>query len=169
MPIPSAKLRTLALSSGVIELYEVAYKSNPIVRFANLEETGSTIVYRGFTYTCAPIGITGVGKTADGTLPRPSIAVGNTNRTIAGIFGTTDLVGAKITRIITLAEYLDGQPGANTANYQSTSFIVEQKASETYDQITYSLATPLEVLGKKLPRQQATQTIFPGVGRYVGF
>ena len=52
MPIPSAKLRTLALSSGVIELYEVAYKSNPIVRFANLEETGSTIVYRGFTYTC---------------------------------------------------------------------------------------------------------------------
>jgi hypothetical protein len=53
MPIPSAKLRTLALSSGVIELYEVAYKSNPIVRFANLEETGSTIVYRGFTYTCA--------------------------------------------------------------------------------------------------------------------
>jgi lambda family phage minor tail protein L len=169
MPIPSSTLRNLSLSSGVIELYEVAFKSNAVIRFCNSENTGSTIVYRGLTYTCAAIGITGIEKTADGTLPRPTIVIGNTNRTIASIYGTTDLVGAKVTRIITLAEYLDGAPGANVSNYTQTSFYVEQKVSENYDQITYSLSTPLEVLAKKLPRQQTVQTIFPGVGRYVGF
>lgn len=167
MPIPSSKLKALALSSGIVELYEVAYKSNPVVRFANMENTGGTVVYRGLTYTCAPIGIEGVEKVADGTLPRPTIKVGNTMRTVASVFGTTDLVGGKITRIITLAEYLDGETNANTNNYSSTSFYIEQKVSEDYNMIVYSLATPLEVLGKKLPRQQVVTATFPGVGRYL--
>lgn len=164
--IPSSKLRDLQLSSSVIELYEVSFKSFAVVRFANSDAIGSVITYRGNTYTCAPIGITGAEKTGDGTLPRPEIQVGNTARTIGAIFGTTDLVGAKVTRIITLSEYLDGQPGASTANYVEASYYIEQKTAEDYNTITYSLATPLEVMGKKLPRQQVTRKLFPGVGRF---
>ncbi len=167
--IPSADLRKLNSDSPVIELYEVQFRSQPTIRFANLQATGGTVVYRGYTYTCFPIYITGIQKTGDGSLPRPTIQVGNTNNTVLTTFGTFDIVGAKISRILTLEKYLDGYPNANTSNYTIETFYVEQITSASPEIIQYSLSTPLEVLSRKLPKRQITTNVYPGVGRAIGY
>lgn len=167
--IPSSDLRKLNTDSPIIELYTVQFRNNPIVRFANLSNAGGAVVYGGNTYTCHPIYVSGIQATGDGTLPRPSISVGNTANTVINTFGTFDLVGAKVSRILTLQKYLDGQPSANSGNYSIDVYYVEQITSANQELIQYSLSTPLEVLSRKLPKQQITTDKYPGVGRAVGY
>jgi len=61
------------------------------------------------TFTRYPVQTTGFDRPGDGTIPRPKIAIGNTNGIISSLTRTyNDLLGAKLVRIRTFLKYIDG-------------------------------------------------------------
>ena len=102
--------------SAIIELFELElitaiHGSNEIYRFhagTNLVDNGD-IIWRGNSYLKFPIEADGFEYNGQGTLPRPKIRVSNILGTITAIILTLPdgLEGAKVTRIRTLAKYLD--------------------------------------------------------------
>ena len=66
------------------------------------------VVWAGDTYSAFPVEADGFESNTRGTLPKPTLRIANIN----GLIGSLnrdfkDLVGAKLTRIRTLAKYLD--------------------------------------------------------------
>lgn len=159
--IPVSDTRQLSIT-GWIELFEITYNGSTI-RICNDESDNGYVTFGGDTYTCVPVLLQGFELSGSGKLPNPSITVSNVTKIVRAVFGSSDLVGAKIKRITTLAKYLDNGSSPSTANVTSAIFYVDQLASEDSQQITYNLETPLSALGIKLPLQQVTKTKFPGV------
>jgi phage-related protein len=102
--------------SAIIELFELElitsiHGTNDIYRFhagTNLVDNGN-IIWRGNTYLKFPIEADGFEYSGQGTLPRPRIRVSNIFGTVTALILSlpVGLEGAKVTRIRTLAKYLD--------------------------------------------------------------
>lgn len=128
-----------------------------IYRFHSANQTGlsSDILFNGITYTAAPVMVRGVEETSSGK-PRPTMIVGTQAAIELGLLtDPSGLLGAKATRIKTLAKYLDdGASPDPTSVYPSVSYFVEQLSEFTDTLATYRLADPTELPGVKLPRQR---------------
>lgn len=102
--------------SAIIELFELQlipaiHGSSEIYRFhagTNLVNNGD-VVWKGNSHLPLPIEADGFEYSGQGTLPRPKIRVSNIAGTITSIILSlpAGLEGAKVTRIRTLAKYLD--------------------------------------------------------------
>lgn len=120
MPISFTELQSSA-PSAIIELYELQldsqiHNSTTIYRFhagVNAVGTNADIVWAGNTYQQLPIEAEGFEYTGNNQLPRPKLRVSNILGTITALITATPLEGAKVTRIRTMARYLD------TANFPS--------------------------------------------------
>jgi lambda family phage minor tail protein L len=121
-------------------------------------ETGN-ISFGNVVYSSYPIQATGFDITGDGSQVKPKITVSNVSRTfVAAILSMGDLVGAKLTRITTFAEYLDGQASADSSQHFPTDvFYVEQKISQDKVAISWQLCSAIDRLGVRLPRRQVTR------------
>lgn len=147
-----------SLSPGaLVELFELDASALPggsIVRFhAGTNDVGSDIVWDGDTYTAFPVKAEGFEQTTQGSAPRPRFIVSNTTGMVGLLVrDLEDLIGAKVIRKRTLAQYLDGMPGADpTQHFADDTFIVERKVSENIEQIVFELASALDVHGLRLP------------------
>ena len=129
-----------------LELNQTLHGSNTIYRFhngANLNANGE-VVWAGNSYQRFPIQCEGFEFTGTGTLPRPIISVSNIFGTLTTIMQdvnqTTvgnDLNGAKLTRIRTLARFLDAVNFApQTVTSTSTQTVVDSSDVET---VTYTV------------------------------
>jgi phage-related protein len=117
MAVPVSDLQQIA-PSAVIELFQLQLNAaqhgvNETYYFhAGTNATGSNgdIVWDGQAYLAFPIEATEFEYTGTGSLPRPKLRVSNIYGTITGIILTlpNGLEGAKVTRIRTLARYIDG-------------------------------------------------------------
>jgi lambda family phage minor tail protein L len=150
MAVPVSALQEIN-PGAVIELFTLQldatlHGSTTIYRFhngANLNANGE-VVWAGNTYLRFPIECTGFEFTGTGTLPRPTISVSNIFGTLTAIMQdvnqTTvgnDLNGAKLTRIRTLARYLDAANFApTTTTTTSTSTVADPSDAET---VTYTV------------------------------
>lgn len=159
--IPFADTQALTVE-GKIELIEITFLGQT-VKICNDESSSGMVLWGGGTYTCVPVVIQGAAWSGSGKLPNPTISVSNITKIVRQVFGTSDLVGAKIRRITTLAKYLDNGSTPNSTYIREEIYYVDQLAAENADVITYNLETPLSALGIKLPLQQVTKTKFPGV------
>lgn len=110
--------------SAIIELYTLQlfanlHGSDYIYYFhagANATNTNGQIVFGGIPYLRYPVEVTGFEYNGQGQLPRPTLRVANLFSTITAILQVVntyspgnDLLGAKFTRIRTLARYLDAE------------------------------------------------------------
>jgi len=150
MAVPVSALQEIN-PGAVIELFTLQlnatlHGSNTIYRFhngANLNANGE-VVWAGNTYQRFPIECTGFEFTGTGTLPRPTISVSNIFGTLTAIMQdvnqTTvgnDLNGAKLTRIRTLARFLDAVNFApTTTTTTSTQTVADPSDAET---VTYTV------------------------------
>ena len=150
MAVPVSALQEIN-PGAVIELFTLQldttlHGSNTIYRFhngANLNANGE-VVWAGNTYLRFPIECTGFEFTGTGTLPRPTISVSNIFGTLTAIMQdvnqTTvgnDLNGAKLTRIRTLARFLDAVNFApQTVTSTSTQTVADPADGET---VTYTV------------------------------
>ena len=108
------------------------------------------IVWAGNTYQAFPVEAEGFEYNGSGQLPRPKIRVSNIMGTITAIMLTTPLEGAKVTRIRTMARYLDAvnfPGGVNplgtpdpTASFPAEIFYIDRKSAETRDVVEFELA-----------------------------
>ena len=150
MAVPVSALQEIN-PGAVIELFTLQldatlHGSTTIYRFhngANLNANGE-VVWAGNTYLRFPIECTGFEFTGTGTLPRPTISVSNIFGTLTAIMQdvnqTTvgnDLNGAKLTRIRTLARFLDAVNFApQTVTSTSTQTVADPADGET---VTYTV------------------------------
>ena len=175
--------------SAIIELFTLQlstalHGANTIYRFhagSNLNANGQ-IVWAGNSYLRFPIQAEGFAF-QKGQLPRPKITISNATGLISSILLTVnetttgnDLTGATVTRIRTLAKFLDAVNFAdgtnatadNTAEFPQEIYVVDRKATETREVVEFELAAPTDLAGVRIPGRQATRSIFPSIGTFVG-
>ena len=116
-----------------------------------------------------------------GQLPRPKLTVSNATGLISSILLTVnettagnDLTGAKVTRIRTLAKFIDADNFADvqnptadpTAEFPREIYSVDRKSSENREVVEFELAAPTDLAGVRIPKRQCTRTEFPGIGTF---
>jgi lambda family phage minor tail protein L len=183
MTVPFSDLQAIAPSS-IIELFELEFNQKQhgvtdIYRFhagSNLNANGA-IVWAGNTYLRYPVEAEGFEYSGRGTLPRPKMRVSNLMGTItailvgnpsAGIPGV-QLEGAKVTRIRTLAKYIDAVNFPNNINPYGTPdstavfppeiFYIDRGVSETRDIVEFEMAASFDLQGVRAPKRQCVNSI----------
>ena len=141
------------------------------------------IVWAGNSYVKMPIEAEGFAF-QKGQLPRPTLRVSNALGTITAILlnvnaVTTgnDLTGATVTRIRTLARYLDAvnfSGGTNplgtpdpTAEFPQEIYKIDRKSAENREVVEFELAAVFDLAGIRAPKRQCTRTEFPSIGTFV--
>ena len=175
--------------SAIIELFTLQlstalHGANTIYRFhagSNLNANGK-IVWATNEYLRFPLQASGFAF-QKGQLPRPKITISNATGLISAILlsvneTTTgnDLTGATVTRIRTLAKFIDAvnfEDGTNatadnTAEFPQEIYVVDRKATETREIVEFELAAPTDLAGVRIPGRQATRSIFPSIGTFAG-
>ena len=173
--------------SAIIELFTLQldnslHGATTIYRFhagSSLKDNGE-IVWAGNSYQRFPIKAEGFAF-RKGQLPRPTLTVSNALGTITAILlsvNTTtagnDLTGATVTRIRTLARFLDavnfpgdinpyGTPD-NTAEFPQEIYKIDRKSAENRDPVQFELASVLDLAGIRAPNRQCTRAEFPSIG-----
>ena len=185
--------------SSIIELFKLELKEglnyatgNPsgvttVHRFhsgSNLDAYGS-IVWNSDIYLRFPVEASGFAFQR-GQLPRPTITVSNmgtpsmsavllaANTFTAG----NDLTGAKVTRIRTMAKFLDtanfsgatnpfGTPDPD-AEFPREVYYIDRKSAENRQVVQFELAAIFDMAGIRAPKRQCTRDVFPSIGTFIG-
>ena len=177
--------------SAIIELFTLQldnslHGATTIYRFHNgssLKDNGE-IVWAGNSYQRFPVKAEGF-QYGKGQLPRPTLTVSNALGTITAILlsvNTTttgnDLTGATVTRIRTLARFLDavnfpgdinpyGTPDA-TAEFPQEIYKIDRKMTENREIVQFELASVFDLVGIRAPKRQCTRADFPSIGTFNG-
>ena len=173
--------------SAIIELFSLQLDNNlhgatTVYRFhagSSLKDNGE-IVWAGNSYQRFPIQAEGFAF-RKGMLPRPTLTVSNALGTITAILLTVntttagnDLTGATVTRIRTLARFLDavnfpgdinpyGTPDP-TAEFPQEIYKIDRKSAENRDVVQFELASVFDLAGIRAPNRQCTRAEFPSIG-----
>ena len=175
--------------SAIIELFTLQldnslHGATTIYRFhsgSNLNANGE-IVWAGNAYQRFPIEANGFAYQR-GQIPRPKLVVSNALGTISAILLTVnqtttgnDLTGATVTRIRTMARFIDAVnfPGSSnplgtpdpTAEFKRQVFIVDRKAKENREVVEFELAGAIDMAGVRAPKRQCTRALFPSIGTF---
>ena len=175
--------------SAIIELFSLQlstsiHGANTIYRFhngSNLNANGE-IVWAGNSYFRFPIKAEGFAFQR-GQLPRPILSISNLSSTpsISALLLTVnettagnDLTGATVTRIRTLAKFIDAVNFAdgnnstadNTAEFPREIYYIDRKSGETRDLVSWELAAVFDLAGIRVPKRQATRSVFPSIGTF---
>jgi len=174
--------------SAIIELFELALdptlhgtQSTMTYRFhagSNLNANGE-IVWQNNTYSRYPVEASGFAFQR-GQLPRPQITISNALSLVTAVIlevnlitSGNDLTGAKVTRIRTLAKFLDaanfsgGNASAANHEFPREIYYIDRKAAENREIVTFELASISDLGGIRLPKRQCTRDIFPSIGTFV--
>ena len=176
--------------SSIIELFtleteENLHGSSQIYRFhngTNLNNNGD-IIWAGNQYLKMPIQAQGFAF-QKGQLPRPKLIVSNALGTITAILlnvnkvtAGNDLAGAKVTRIRTLARYIDAVNFPNstnpfgtpdpTAEFPKEIYKIDRKSVENREIVEFELAAAIDMVGVRAPQRQCTRKDFPAIGSFV--
>lgn len=167
-----------AAPSSIIELFELQlfsdiHGSNDVYRFhagSNANGNGD-LIWVGNVYQRFPVEAEGFEYSGNGQLPRPKIRCSNILGTITALLLSLPdgLEGAKVTRIRTLARYIDGgnfAGGVNpygtpdpTAEFPREIFYIDRKTSETRDVVEFELAAAFDLAGVRAPKRQCIANI----------
>ena len=177
--------------SAIIELFTLQldnslHGATTVYRFHNgssLKDNGE-IVWAGNSYQRFPVKAEGF-QYGKGQLPRPTLTVSNALGTITAILldvnATTtgnDLTGATVTRIRTLARFLDaanfpsnvnpyGTPDP-TAEFPQEIYKIDRKMTENREIVQFELASVFDLVGIRAPKRQCTRADFPSIGTFNG-
>lgn len=188
MSVPVSELQKVAPSS-VIELFEI----QTVAALHGLDYTyrfhagtsalaNGRIYWDGNAYDRMPIECDGFEYSGNGQLPRPKLRASNIMGTISMILLTVndttagnDLVGAKVTRIRTMARYIDAAnfPGGvnpygtpdPTAEFPREVYYIDRKVAETRDVVEWELASVFDLIGVRAPKRQCISNICQWVYR----
>ena len=173
--------------SAIIELFTLQldnslHGATTIYRFhagSSLKDNGE-IVWAGNTYQRFPIKAEGFAF-RQGQLPRPTLTVSNALGTITAILAAVnattagnDLTGATVTRIRTLARFIDavnfpsnvnpyGTPDS-TAEFPQEIYKIDRKSAENREVVQFELASVFDLAGIRAPQRQCTRAEFPSIG-----
>ena len=178
MATPVSELQKVAPSS-IIELFELQLNTaqhgvNETYRFhAGVSLVGNgDLVWNSNSYLRFPVEAEGFEYSGKGTMPRPKIRCSNILGTITAILASlpAGLEGAKVTRIRTLARYLDGvnfpggvnpygPPDLTFPEFPREVYYIDRKVAETRDVVEFELASAFDLAGVRAPKRQCISNI----------
>ena len=177
MAVPFSDLQAIA-PSAVIELFQLELNaaqhgvSETYYFHAGVNATNNAdIIWNSQAYVAFPIEATDFEYTGTGSLPRPKLRISNIFGTITGLVLSlpNGLEGAKVTRIRTLARYIDGVnfPGGTnpygtpdpTAEFPREIYYIDRKAGENRDLIEFELAAAFDLVGVRAPKRQCVSNV----------
>jgi lambda family phage minor tail protein L len=168
--IPSSDLALLA-GSGLLIFWVIdttAMGGNVMRLYNGKNELGNDVVWQGNTYNAFPIAGQGFDFKGDGPQARPKLTVGDLDGSIGALVRLLGgIEGAVVTRKRTFVKYVDavnfaaGNASANpTIAFADQIYRIEQKEQEVPGQfLTFTLASPLDREGVKVPRRQFRQNL----------
>ncbi|QIG66673.1 minor tail protein L [Rhizobium phage RHph_TM16] len=112
-----------------------------------------TADFAGVHYTYADVQADGFEWSGQGTLPQPTMKISNATRFVSGVAAQyDDLIGAKLTRIKTYAQFLDGGAEADSAAmFAPDVYTFEQKTKHNKFQVEWKLSAAMDQQGVMLP------------------
>jgi lambda family phage minor tail protein L len=183
MSVPVSALQEIA-PGAIIELFQLELNAaqhgvNETYRFhAGVNaDNNQNIVWAGEEYLRFPIEVEGFEYNGTGQLPRPKMRVSNIFGTITAILLSLPdgLLAAKVTRIRTLARYIDAvnfPGGVNplgtpdpTAEFPREIYYVDRRSTETRDVVEFELAAVFDLAGIRAPKRQCIANICQWVYR----
>ena len=195
MTIPIEQLQKLE-NISIIELFKLDLidgthffsgvgSPTTLYRFHNgTNEINTDIIWQGQTYSAIACEAEGF-ETGDNTvMARPTISFANTVGNISTILELVnqitpfnDLQKAKITRIRTMARFLDANNFVNQTNPFGTpdptkalepmEYEINKKLVENNEVCTFELVNTIDFEDLTLPRKQITKDRFPATGTFV--
>jgi len=181
-----AELIIDSVDAGVgafIDLFDVNLQPSGggILRFhSGTNGMHNNVVWKGLLYQAYPIAVEGFEMKSEGVYGRPTMTVANVTGLITGINDDfNSLLGVAVTRRQVPVKYLDavnfpnGNPDADPTKEAVSRYIVNEMTSETFEQVTYSLATPIDCDNAIIPGRtiiaDVCQWVYRGAGcRYDG-
>jgi lambda family phage minor tail protein L len=183
MAVPVSDLQSAA-PSAVIELFQLELNAaqhgvSETYYFhagTSLNSNGE-LIWAGQSYMRFPIEAEGFEYSGNGQLPRPKLRASNILGTITALLLSlpAGLEGAKVTRIRTLARYLDAVnfPGSTnpygtpdpTAEFPREIYYIDRKTAETRDVVEFELAAAFDLAGVRAPKRQCIANICQWVYR----
>ena len=175
------ELTTDAALHGSATTYRFHDGSNPIA-YGNANANGN-IVWNANTYIAVPLEADGF-KYANGQLPRPTLTISNVTNLITAILLNVnvvtpgnDLTGAVVTRVRTLARFLDagnftgntnpyGTPDP-TAEYAKEIYKIDRKSAENRAVVQFELAAAFDLANIRIPLRVCTKELFPSIGTFM--
>jgi lambda family phage minor tail protein L len=181
-------LETLSGSGAVCDIY----------RFhagVNNKTVPGYLVWNGEAYQAWPVSAEGFEYTGKGTLPRPKFTIANVEGAISqeiAVFNETDsfsaiyqrdFVGSRITRIRTLARFIDAVNFEGNTNPFGTPdptirmpdeiYYIDRKAVENREYVQFELVSSLDLQGVRVPKRAVLKNscswIYKGEGcNYAG-
>ena len=148
---------------------------------SNLDANGE-IVFANKRYLRLPVTAEGFAFQR-GQLPRPKFIVSNVLGTVSTILDAVntitpgnDLTGATVTRIRTMARFIDAVnfPGNTnplgtpdpTAEFKREIYTIDRKSTENRDIVEFELAATFDLDGVRAPKRQCTRKLFPSIGLF---
>lgn len=165
-----------------VELFELDASAigGTIQRFHGYMDAGS-IFWQGLEYGPWTIEAEGFARVGTGQQPTPTLRVGNIGwdaegNPLPGVITSLcieldDLIGARVVRRRTLAQYLDGSPTADpTQEFPTEIWLIECKTQEDKESVEFELRSALDFDGQQLPARQINANLCPwlNIGGYRG-
>lgn len=157
--------------SAIVMLFEVDATSigGELYRFVPMvNEKDLPVIWQGNEYAPYPCKVEGFDWTGVGPIPRPTLTFANVTGFVTALcLAFDDMVGAKITRKLTMVKYLDGvnfgtggNPNADpNAHWPDEIFFVDRKIGENKNQVAFELTSSFDLQGVKLPRRFVVQNV----------
>ena len=164
----------LPASNNEINIYRfhagLNLNANGEIVFANKRYLRLPVIAEGFAFQ-------------RGQLPRPKLTVSNATGLMSLILESVnlvtvgnDLTGATVTRIRTMARFLDAVnfPGNSnplgtpdpTAEFKREIYTIDRKATENREIVEFELAAVFDLAGVRAPKRQCTRSLFPSIGTF---
>ena len=176
-----AELIIESVDAGVgamIDLFEVDLQQmgGDVIRFhSGTNGYYGNVIWKGQAYSAYPIAVEGFEIKSEGTYSRPTMTVANITGLITGINSDfDDALGAIVTRRQVLVRALDsvnfpnGNDSADPTMEAVSRYVIEEMAEETFEKVTYNLATPVDCDNAIIPARtilaDVCQWIYRGDG-----
>ena len=165
-----------------LELNNEQHGTTTTYYFSGAREGGAQgIIFAGQLYTAIPLEADGFAYNGQGSLPRPTLRISNLFSTITALIATlpNGLEGAKVTRLRTLAKYIDSEnfigssyetyvvadywevgyssnntTADSTALFPKEIYYVDRKSAENRSLIEFELASAFDLAGVRAPKRQ---------------
>lgn len=177
--IPSVDAGVVAM----LDLFELNLQNlgGDVLRFyGGVNEMYEDVIWQGKKYQAYPVKAEGFEMKLSGTGSKPTLTVSNLFGFMTGLNNDfNDIVGAKLIRrqvpanALDAINFKDGNNDADPTCEAVSWFIIDEMTEETYEQVTYSLASPSESDTAIIPARtilaDVCQFVYRGEGcRYSG-
>ncbi|MDC9606634.1 phage minor tail protein L [Xenorhabdus griffiniae] len=163
---PGSKIHLFSVDGAAFGGPELFFHSHPIpltdVELASGETLPvKSLWWQGVEYKPWPVSIEGLEITGDGRAVTPTLNVANLDGSISALcLAYQNMVQAKVTIRMTFAHYLDarnfpdGNPQADPTQEKIDVFYIDSKTREDNENIQFSLSSPADLQGIKIPTRQ---------------